>query len=591
MSHEKYHSDEGRVTPVIVLKENDDGTFSARDVVGEPTGTVQDTNATIVAFDPSVTDADGGLKVHVQNPSTGGGGSVAGPVSIQDGTDATRKLAVDASGRIGINNLPATQPVSGSVSVSNFPATQPVSGTVTVSNPTANPETGLAKDATLTARLPSTLDADGGLKTHVQNFPATQTVSGSVSVSNFPATQPVSGTVTVSNPTANPETGLAKNLTLTDGTQKTQVTNFPATQAVSGTVGVSGNVDVTPAAPAANDYLPVRLTDGTAFYSATGGSGGAASSVTINDPTTTTQKLAVAADGSIKTNVQNFPATQAVSGTVAISGTVSTNTGLTQPLTDTQLRAAAVPVSGPLTDAQLRAAAVPVTGTFWQATQPVSIAGTVNVSNGQTQPLTDAQLRAAAVPVSIATIPTHAVTQSGTWSFAPAASTAATYTTETPLITPAAVGTAKEYLALMNPVGSTKQIQLRALWVMLSGVTLTAQEVWARRITAVVGGTAIVAAKNDTADAASVVTTLVHSPTSVTAALTTGLWQAHWVVGISGVASTAPAHAGDLPGSVVRFGMDGQKPPVFRAGEGLGISVVSRLGTNTGLIGVEWVEV
>jgi len=47
-----------------------------------------------------------------------------------------------------------------------------------------------------------------------------------------------------------------------------------------------------------------------------------------------------------------------------------------------------LPVSGPLTDTQLRAAdvkitldgeSVPVTGTFFQATQPVSIAGTVQV--------------------------------------------------------------------------------------------------------------------------------------------------------------------------------------------------------------------
>jgi hypothetical protein len=93
--------------------------------------------------------------------------------------------------------------------------------------------------------------------------------------------------------------------------------------------------------------------------------------------------------------------------TVPISGTVTANTGLTQPLTDTQLRAAAVPVSGPLTDAQLRATAiqiqgtvsgtaVPVSGTFFQATQPVSIAASVAV----TGPLTDAQLRAADVPVT-----------------------------------------------------------------------------------------------------------------------------------------------------------------------------------------------
>ena len=62
---------------------------------------------------------------------------------------------------------------------------------------------------------------------------------------------------------------------------------------------------------------------------------------------------------------------------VPISGTVTANTGLSQPLTDAQLRAAAVPVSGPLTDAELRATAITVTG-----------------------PLTDAQLRASAVPVS-----------------------------------------------------------------------------------------------------------------------------------------------------------------------------------------------
>ena len=49
---------------------------------------------------------------------------------------------------------------------------------------------------------------------------------------------------------------------------------------------------------------------------------------------------------------------------VAVSGTVTANTGLSQPLTDAQLRATAVPVSGPLTDTQLRATAVPVSGLF-----------------------------------------------------------------------------------------------------------------------------------------------------------------------------------------------------------------------------------
>jgi hypothetical protein len=82
------------------------------------------------------------------------------------------------------------------------------------------------------------------------------------------------------------------------------------------------------------------------------------------------------------------------SNPMPVSGTVTANTGLSQPLTDSQLRAAAVPVSG----------------TFFQATQPVSIAASVPV----TGPLTDAQLRASAVPVSVGSIvlPTGASTLS-----------------------------------------------------------------------------------------------------------------------------------------------------------------------------------
>lgn len=97
--------------------------------------------------------------------------------------------------------------------------------------------------------------------------------------------------------------------------------------------------------------------------------------------------------------------TSSVSGTVALDAptlaaleSISVSTGLSQPLTDSQLRASAVAVTGsvtadtglaqPLTDAQLRASAVPVSGT-------------VTANTGLTQPLTDAQLRASALPVSI----------------------------------------------------------------------------------------------------------------------------------------------------------------------------------------------
>lgn len=117
--------------------------------------------------------------------------------------------------------------------------------------------------------------------------------------------------------------------------------------------------------------------------------------------------------------------------------------------------------------------AIPVSGTFWQATQPVSIAsvpthavtqgtspwvtsvsGSVSVTQGGafivecnqgespwicevspaggamsvTGPLTDAQLRATEVPVSIASVPPHAVTNAGT--FAVQASQVGTWTVQ-----------------------------------------------------------------------------------------------------------------------------------------------------------------
>lgn len=58
----------------------------------------------------------------------------------------------------------------------------------------------------------------------------------------------------------------------------------------------------------------------------------------------------------------------------------ATPVGVSGPLTDAQIRATPLAVTGPLTDAQLRALALPVSG-----------------------PLTNAQLRAAAVPVSLPT--------------------------------------------------------------------------------------------------------------------------------------------------------------------------------------------
>ena len=84
----------------------------------------------------------------------------------------------------------------------------------------------------------------------------------------------------------------------------------------------------------------------------------------VADDVSAANPLPVAIQGALgSVSVSNFPATQPISGAVSVSNFPATQ---------------------------------PVTGTFWQATQPVSIAATVNVAG----PLTDAQLRATPVVIS-----------------------------------------------------------------------------------------------------------------------------------------------------------------------------------------------
>lgn len=107
-------------------------------------------------------------------------------------------------------------------------------------------------------------------------------------------------------------------------------------------------------------------------------------------------------DGSLETGTLLIGAVNQ-SGTWVFSATslplpagAATQATLASLLTELQLKADLTetqPVSGPLTDTQLRVTAVPVSGT-------VTASG----------PLTDAQLRATAVPISAVSLPTHGVT-------------------------------------------------------------------------------------------------------------------------------------------------------------------------------------
>lgn len=105
-------------------------------------------------------------------------------------------------------------------------------------------------------------------------------------------------------------------------------------------------------------------------------------------------------------------------GNLRVAGTVTANLSATDNAVldaieaDTSIIAGAVSSTHMQVDV-LTAPTTAVTGTFWQATQPIS--GTVTANTGLTQPLTDTQLRATAVPISVATIPSHAVTNAGTF--------------------------------------------------------------------------------------------------------------------------------------------------------------------------------
>lgn len=250
---------------------------------------------------------------------------------------------------LNVHVMNEAQPLS-SVSVSNFPEEQEVYGTVEIANPTADPETGLAKDATL---------KDGSTKVQVTNYPTNQTVTVSnptsptdistlstsanqtngnqkTQVTNFPTNQ----VVTVSNPTANPETGLAKDTTLKDGTQKTQIINFPTSQTVNGTVTVS-NPTTNPETGLAKDAtltngstktqivngagsaygtvgspLAVRLSDGQVFFDPRSIRPLTSSDVvTVANPQTSVSVSNIPANQNV--TVTNFPTVQQVSGNIS----------------------------------------------------------------------------------------------------------------------------------------------------------------------------------------------------------------------------------------------------------------------------------
>lgn len=244
-------------------------------------------------------------------------------------TFSATRLLVDGSGVV--------QPISGTVAVSNFPAIQPVSqsGSWTVSLATESIEIGTVDQGTPNAGGASAWPVA------VSNFPGTQPVSGTITANQGTSPWVVSGTITTS-----------PNVNVHDGSGNTIAST-----------GTSLNVDVTNTVPVTGTFFQATQPVSVASLPLPSG---ASTEATLALIKAKTDNLDVALSTRTK------PAdTQIVSGTVAISGSVA----VTGPLTDTQLRASAVPIS---------AASLPLpTGAATSAlqTQPGVDIGDVTVNN------------------------------------------------------------------------------------------------------------------------------------------------------------------------------------------------------------------
>lgn len=163
----------------------------------------------------------------------------------------------------------------------------------------------------------------------------------------------------------------------------------------------------------------VRLSNGSAWIAPTTPSDTQPVSGTVAATQSGIWTLALPSGASTETTLAalNAKVTAVNTGAVTLSGSLPAGTNNVGSFT---LANASIAVTGPLTDAQLRATAVPVSGTFWPAIQPVSLStlpalvagsaniGSVTVANSSLA-VTGAFFQATQ-PVSVASMPSTPVT-------------------------------------------------------------------------------------------------------------------------------------------------------------------------------------
>ncbi len=251
-------------------------------------------------------DTAGNLLVNVAIGGGGGGGGST--VNIADPTTPTNKLAVDSSGKIGVNNFPATQPVSGTVSVGNFPATQPVSGTISVGNFPATQSINLSQVNGAAHSVNNPVITEDQFRAWMLNGQGFSATTGKLTAGSA-----ITGGISVFNPNASGKTLVLLslsyiignnsfnqvNLTTSDpalGTSVSATNNKAGSATASVTSCSSANTTVTPAGTlcmsigsASNTYtqvltngnlLIVPPNNGIAFYSNLSGTNSWAATLT-----------------------------------------------------------------------------------------------------------------------------------------------------------------------------------------------------------------------------------------------------------------------------------------------------------------------
>lgn len=322
-------------------------------------------------------------------------------VQVQDGVDANF-MTVNPDGSINVNTSGGggggTQYLDGTVNATP-------TGTVSLGKDPSNvlKALGLSTLGNLNVNLAEGTITGGNAAASPTGSPVPAagsytawddggTLRGVSSAKPFPVSQ--QGTVTVTGPLTDTQLrATAVPVSASSLPLPTGAATATKQDSIIAALGSPMQDHITIGSPAACRLVKA---DGSAFYDASGSGGG----------------------GLTDTELRASP--------VAVSGTVTA----TGPLTDTQLRATAVPVSGPLTDTQLRASAVPVS----LATLPPLVAGSAVIGHvivdtapttAVTGPLTDTQLRATPVPVSGSLGRTWSLssgsdsvasTQSGAWS-------------------------------------------------------------------------------------------------------------------------------------------------------------------------------